>query len=191
MDNQQRPTYSIGNSAQCYAAGWMGGEFGGEWMCVCVCVCDQVPLIFAWNYHNIICLIGYMPIQNKKLKKKTQEFQYQVLWRKFSLNQSTEELDKLNCFNHSTLKHYINITQTVWPKNDIRFSKLWETLSRLTYSVSFALRGAICWFVSSFHIHTFCINANLKVMWKQKTDMNVQRYHLCKLLTPQELIFYF
>ena len=36
MGNQQRPTYSIGNSAQCYAAGWMGGEFGGEWICVCV-----------------------------------------------------------------------------------------------------------------------------------------------------------
>ena len=37
--------YSAGNSAQCYAAAWMGGEFGGEWIhvyvsvCVCVCVC--------------------------------------------------------------------------------------------------------------------------------------------------------
>ena len=36
--------YSAGNSAQCYAAAWMGGEFGGEWIhvyvsiCVCVCV---------------------------------------------------------------------------------------------------------------------------------------------------------
>ena len=24
--------YSPGNSAQCYIATWMGGEFGGEWM---------------------------------------------------------------------------------------------------------------------------------------------------------------
>ena len=24
--------YSTGNSAQCYAAAWMGGEFGGEWI---------------------------------------------------------------------------------------------------------------------------------------------------------------
>ena len=27
---------SIGNSAQCYAAAWMGGEFGGEWIHVYV-----------------------------------------------------------------------------------------------------------------------------------------------------------
>ena len=24
--------YSTWNSAQCYAAAWMGGEFGGEWI---------------------------------------------------------------------------------------------------------------------------------------------------------------
>ena len=28
--------YSTGNSAQCYVAVWMGGEFGGEWIHVCV-----------------------------------------------------------------------------------------------------------------------------------------------------------
>ena len=28
--------YSTGNSAQCYVAVWMGGEFGGEWMRVYV-----------------------------------------------------------------------------------------------------------------------------------------------------------
>ena len=27
---------SIRNSAQCYAAAWMGGEFGGEWIHVFV-----------------------------------------------------------------------------------------------------------------------------------------------------------
>ena len=26
--------YSTGNSAQCYVAAWMGGEFGGEWILV-------------------------------------------------------------------------------------------------------------------------------------------------------------
>ena len=26
---------STRNSAQCYAAAWMGGEFGGEWIHVC------------------------------------------------------------------------------------------------------------------------------------------------------------
>ena len=31
------PNYCIaGNSAQCYKATWMGGEFGGEWIHVCV-----------------------------------------------------------------------------------------------------------------------------------------------------------
>ena len=25
---------STGNSAQCHVAAWMGGEFGGEWICV-------------------------------------------------------------------------------------------------------------------------------------------------------------
>ena len=28
--------YSTGNSGQCYVAGWMGGEFGGEWIHVYV-----------------------------------------------------------------------------------------------------------------------------------------------------------
>ena len=28
--------YSMGNSAQCYVAAWMGGELGGEWMHVFV-----------------------------------------------------------------------------------------------------------------------------------------------------------
>ena len=30
--------YSTGNSAQCYTTAWMGGEFGGECVCVCVLV---------------------------------------------------------------------------------------------------------------------------------------------------------
>ena len=33
MDNQQGPTE---NSAQCYVTGWMGGEFGREWIHVYV-----------------------------------------------------------------------------------------------------------------------------------------------------------
>jgi len=35
ITNKDLP-YSIGNSAQCYAAAWMGGELGGEWMHVFV-----------------------------------------------------------------------------------------------------------------------------------------------------------
>ena len=30
--------YSIGNSAQCYVAAWMGGESGREWTHVYVCL---------------------------------------------------------------------------------------------------------------------------------------------------------
>ena len=30
MDNQQGSTVSTGDSAQCYMAAWMGGEFRGE-----------------------------------------------------------------------------------------------------------------------------------------------------------------
>ena len=34
----KHPLYSTCNSAQCYVAAWMGGEFGAQWICVCVCV---------------------------------------------------------------------------------------------------------------------------------------------------------
>ena len=37
--------YSTENSAQCYVAAWMGGEFGGEWMHVYIWLsCSAVPL---------------------------------------------------------------------------------------------------------------------------------------------------
>ena len=38
--------YSTGNSAQCYIAAWMGGEFGGT-MTTCVCVCVAELLCYA------------------------------------------------------------------------------------------------------------------------------------------------
>ena len=28
--------YHTGDSAQCYVAAWMGGEFGGKWIHICV-----------------------------------------------------------------------------------------------------------------------------------------------------------
>ena len=28
------PLCSTGNSARCHVAAWVGGEFGGEWLCV-------------------------------------------------------------------------------------------------------------------------------------------------------------
>ena len=46
--------YSTGNSAQCYVAAWMGGEFGGEWIRVYIWL---IPFAVHLNYHNIVnCL---------------------------------------------------------------------------------------------------------------------------------------
>ena len=56
---------STGKSAPCYLAAWMGGEFGGEWIHVYVWLslcCSPETLTTL--------LIGYMPIQNEKFKKK-------------------------------------------------------------------------------------------------------------------------
>ena len=44
--------YSTGNSAQCYVAAWMGGEFGGEWICICMaeslcCPSEAVTLLIS------------------------------------------------------------------------------------------------------------------------------------------------
>ena len=34
--------YSTGNSAQCYMAAWLGGDFGGKWIHVCVCMAESL-----------------------------------------------------------------------------------------------------------------------------------------------------
>ena len=39
--------YSIWNSAQCHVAAWMGREYMHMY--------DWVPLLFTWNYDNIVC----------------------------------------------------------------------------------------------------------------------------------------
>ena len=59
--------YSTGNSGHCYVAGWMGGEFEGEWIHVYVWLSP-----FAVHLKLSLCclLIGYSPTQNKKLKNK-------------------------------------------------------------------------------------------------------------------------
>ena len=57
--------YSAGNTAQCYVAAWIGGEFGGEWIHVYVWLS---PITVHLKLTTL--LIDYIPIQNKKLKKK-------------------------------------------------------------------------------------------------------------------------
>ena len=55
------------NSAQCYVAAWMEREFRGEWIHVYVCMAESL----CCSPETITTLlIGYTPIQHKKLKKK-------------------------------------------------------------------------------------------------------------------------
>ena len=43
--------YSTGNSAQCYVADWMGGEFGGRWIHVYIWLS---PLTVHLKLSNIV-----------------------------------------------------------------------------------------------------------------------------------------
>ena len=63
--------YSTGNSPQCYVAAWMEGDFGGEWVHVYAYVfLNPFPVHLKLSQHCL--LIGYTPVQNKKLKKQRQ-----------------------------------------------------------------------------------------------------------------------
>ena len=66
MNNQKGLLCSTWNSAQCYVAAWMEGEFGEKWLCMFMH--DWVPLLSTWNYHNIVNW-PYIP-PKKSLKKK-------------------------------------------------------------------------------------------------------------------------
>ena len=57
---------SMWDSVQCYVAAWMRGEFQGEWIHVNVWL-SPFALHLKLSQHGL--LIGYTPIQNKKLKK--------------------------------------------------------------------------------------------------------------------------
>ena len=63
MNNQQGLPCSPWNSAQCYVAAWMGGEFGGEWIRVYIWLSP-----FTVHLKLTTLLIGYTSIQNKKFK---------------------------------------------------------------------------------------------------------------------------
>ena len=63
IPNKNRP-YSTWNSAQCYVAAWIGGEFRGKWIHVYV-----RPSSFAVHLKLSHCLlIGYTPIQKRFFK---------------------------------------------------------------------------------------------------------------------------
>ena len=58
--------YSTENSAQCYVAAWMRGECGGE--CIHIYIWLSLFAVHLKLSH-LKLLIGYIPIQNKTLKK--------------------------------------------------------------------------------------------------------------------------
>ena len=58
--------YNTENSAQCYAAAWMGKESGGEWIHIHVCLS---PSAVHQKLSQHCDIIGYIPIQVKKKKK--------------------------------------------------------------------------------------------------------------------------
>ena len=62
--------YSTGGSAQYSVAAWMGGEFGGEWVHVYVWLS---PFAVHLKLSQRCLLIGYTPMQSKKLKKPVME----------------------------------------------------------------------------------------------------------------------
>ena len=57
--------YSTGDSAQCYVAAWMAGEFRGEWIHVCVWLSSFVVHLKPSQH----CELAILPKENKKLKK--------------------------------------------------------------------------------------------------------------------------
>ena len=57
--------YRTWNSAQCYVAGWKGGEFGWS-----MDICTSMAEFLCCSLETIIILLtGSTPIQNKELKK--------------------------------------------------------------------------------------------------------------------------
>ena len=58
--------YSTGDSAQCYVSAWMGVGFGGEWIYVYVWL-SPFTVHLKLSHHCL--LMGYTPIQNKKILK--------------------------------------------------------------------------------------------------------------------------
>ena len=48
--------YSTGNSAQCYVAAWMGGEFGGEWIHVYVWLSPFASMYMYSRVSLLVCI---------------------------------------------------------------------------------------------------------------------------------------
>ena len=82
MDNNKGLLYSTGNSAQCYVAAWVGGEFGGEWMCGYV----WLSLFYCLPETKRTLLTDYNPIQNTQFKTNKQVHVVNLSWSKLLKN---------------------------------------------------------------------------------------------------------
>ena len=69
MDNQQGPTYSTWNSAQCHVAAWKDGEFGREWIHVYEWL-SPFTVHLKLSQH---CSLAIPQYKIKSLKKKKKE----------------------------------------------------------------------------------------------------------------------
>ena len=74
--------YSTRNSAQCYVAAWMGRSLGenGD-----TCICMAEPLCCPPETITVL-LIGYIPIQNKKVKFKKLFFKKPFMLNSLSIS---------------------------------------------------------------------------------------------------------
>ena len=108
MDNNKDLQYSTENSVQCCVAAWMGGVFGEErihtyvWLSP-VAVHLKLPQL----------LTGYIPIQNKKLEKKTHLYAF-FLFICLVIGDPTKNLegqkDKIFFIPYSTIKkNYMSV----------------------------------------------------------------------------------
>ena len=52
------PLYSIWNSAQCYVAAWVEGEFGRKWIHVCIWL-SPFAVHLKWPQHSLAQLFKY------------------------------------------------------------------------------------------------------------------------------------
>ena len=106
----------------------MGGEFGGEWIHIYVWLSPPFAVLLKLSQHGL--LIGYMPIQNKKFKKKRAMFLVSAL--ELNRRRRKKAFRGINTSSFRTKKQIFSPTKSLvssWLtfNNDICFRKcLWK-----------------------------------------------------------------
>ena len=106
IDNQKGPTNSTWNSAQCCVAAWMG-VWGRTDACLCM-----TESLFSSPEAITTLLIGYTPIQNKKLKIKSTPTE--IFFETFSLIISNRLFPK---YLSPPLHKHIHLTTSLYGKS--------------------------------------------------------------------------